>query len=94
MTSLPGFTVDIDQNPYLPDGGRDVSAIVTVTADATGDAPAPAPAGDGGSAEVIIVNCSGSMDYQQDKIIEAPSSTARRSRETLQSRCTTATAST
>ena len=40
MTSLPGFTVDIDQNPYLPVGGRDVSAIVTVTADATGDAAA------------------------------------------------------
>ena len=33
-----GFTVDVDQNPYLPEGGRDVSAIVTVTsaADAAG----------------------------------------------------------
>ena len=37
MTTLPGFTVHIDQNPYLPVGGRDVSAIVTVTADAQGD---------------------------------------------------------
>ena len=47
MTSLPGFTVDIDQNPYLPAGGRDVSAIVTVTADETGDAPSEVPP-DGG----------------------------------------------
>jgi hypothetical protein len=76
MTSLPGFTVDIDQNPYLPAGGRDVSAIVTVTADATGDTPPPRPGGDGGSAEVIIVDCSGSMDYPPDKIIEARAATA------------------
>lgn len=40
MTSLPGFTVQIDQNPYLPVGGRDVSAVVTVTADADADADA------------------------------------------------------
>ena len=54
MTGLPGFTVDIDQNPYLPSGGRDVSAVVTVTADATGTgllAPGQAPAApSGGSA--------------------------------------------
>ena len=25
-----GFTVDVDQNQYLPEGGRDVSAVVTV----------------------------------------------------------------
>ena len=33
-----GFTIDVDQNQFLPEGGRDVSAIVTVTsaADATG----------------------------------------------------------
>jgi hypothetical protein len=28
------FSVRVDQNPYLPPFGRDVSAIVTVTADA------------------------------------------------------------
>ena len=44
-----GFTVDVDQNQYLPEGGRDVSAIVTVTsaADAAGLA-GPGPAGAGG----------------------------------------------
>jgi hypothetical protein len=74
MTGLPGFTVDIDQNPYLPVGGRDVSAIVTVTADETGDAPSPAASG--GSAEIVIVDCSGSMDYPPSKLAEARAATA------------------
>jgi von Willebrand factor type A C-terminal domain/von Willebrand factor type A domain len=76
MPSLPGFTVDIDQNPYLPAGGRDVSAIVTVTAGASADAPPPQQGGDGGSAEIIIVDCSGSMDYPPDKIVEARAATS------------------
>ncbi|HEY1665646.1 MAG TPA: VWA domain-containing protein [Trebonia sp.] len=75
MTSLPGFTVDIDQNPYLPVGGRDVSAIVTVTADETGDAPSEVPP-DGGSAEIVIVDCSGSMDYPPAKLAEARAATS------------------
>src|SRR5579863_5582975 len=75
MTGLPGFHVDIDQNPYLPAGGSDVSAIVTVTADATGSGPA-AVAPDGGSAEIVIIDCSGSMDYPPAKIAEARAATA------------------
>ena len=75
MTSLPGFTVDIDQNPYLPSGGRDVSAIVTVTADDKGDAPA-AQAAAGGSAEIVIIDCSGSMDYPPTKMSQAKVATA------------------
>jgi von Willebrand factor type A C-terminal domain/von Willebrand factor type A domain len=75
MTGLPGFTVDIDQNPYLPAGGRDVSAIVTVTADATGAGPAAAASG-GGSAEIVIIDCSGSMDYPPAKLAEARAATA------------------
>jgi hypothetical protein len=75
MTGLPGFTVDIDQNPYLPTGGRDVSAIVTVTADGTGTAPS-AGAPDSGSAEIIIIDCSGSMDYPPTKLAEARAATA------------------
>ena len=75
MTTLPGFTVDIDQNPYLPAGGRDVSAVVTVTADETGDGPAEVPP-DGGSAEIVIVDCSGSMDYPPAKLAEARAATA------------------
>ena len=76
MTSLPGFTVDIDQNPYLPAGGRDISAVVTVTADQTGDGPSDAPGPAGGSAEIIIVDCSGSMAMPGDKIIQARAATA------------------
>jgi VWA domain-containing protein len=75
MTGLPGFHVDIDQNPYLPAGGSDVSAIVTVTADATGSGPA-AVAPDGGSAEIVIIDCSGSMDYPPAKMAEARAATA------------------
>ena len=79
MTGLPGFSVEIDQNPYLPAGGREVSAIVTVTADETGEAPVGggtgAPPG-GGSAEIIIVDCSGSMDYPPTKLAEARAATA------------------
>ena len=78
MTGLPGFTVEIDQNPYLPVGGRDVSAIVTVTADETGDAPPAGGAGAPGSgnAEIIIIDCSGSMDYPPTKMTEARAATA------------------
>jgi hypothetical protein len=76
--SMPGFTVDIDQNPFLPVGGREVSTIVTVTADATvGAAGALAPAaGPGGSAEIIIIDCSGSMDNPRTKLTEAAAATA------------------
>jgi len=77
MTSLSGFTVQIDQNPYLPVGGRDVSAVVTVTADAeaTGGAP-PAQDSADGSAEIIIVDCSGSMDFPPEKILAARAATS------------------
>jgi hypothetical protein len=77
MTTPPGFTVDIDHNPYLPVNGNEVSAIVTVTADGSGDAPPPPSAGGGGSsAEIIIIDCSGSMDFPPAKMAEARAATA------------------
>jgi len=75
MTSLPGFTVQIDQNPYLPVGGRDVSAVVTVTADAMGDTSSLQDRADD-SAEIIIVDCSGSMDFPPEKILAARAATS------------------
>lgn len=74
--SDPRFTVDVDHNPYLPAGGRDVSAVVTVTADApdAGAAAAP-PAVPGGRAEIIMIDCSGSMDSPRSKMIEARAAT-------------------
>jgi len=76
MTSLPGFTVEVDQNPYLSPGARDVSAVVTVTVGATGDATSPDPGASGGTAEIIIVDCSGSMDVPKTKMTEARAATS------------------
>lgn len=53
----PEFTVDVFQNEYLPGGAREVSAIVTVTSAAAASGPSAAA----GAAEIIIVDCSGSM---------------------------------
>jgi hypothetical protein len=67
-----GFTVDIDQNTYLPEGGRTVNAVVTVT---SGDA-IDVPSATEGAAEIIIVDCSGSMDVPRTKIGSARAATA------------------
>ncbi|HJY01380.1 MAG TPA: hypothetical protein VJ351_11250, partial [Streptosporangiaceae bacterium] len=74
-----GFTIDVDQNQYLPEGGREASAIVTVAsaADAAGlIGPGPASGGADDSAEIIIIDCSGSMEYPHSKIAEARAATA------------------
>ena len=42
--SQPDFTVDIYQNEYLPEGGRDVNAVVTVATSGAAAAPAVGPA--------------------------------------------------
>jgi hypothetical protein len=66
------FTVDVYQNEYIPEGGRDVNAVVTVTSPDTADM---VPATDTGSAEIIIIDCSGSMNAPQTKIAEARAAT-------------------
>src|SRR4249919_2051361 len=72
--SQPDFTVDIYQNEYLSEGGRDVNAVVTVTT--AGTAGPAAPAAETNSAEVIIIDCSGSMSNPRSKIAEARAATA------------------
>ncbi len=69
MTDPPDFTVTVDQNSYLPAGGSQVDAIVTVTMnrDVTAGATAPTPTADG--LEMIIVDCSTSM--HGDKMVSA-----------------------
>jgi hypothetical protein len=52
------FTTSVYQNEFLPDGGTDVNAIVTITCQGAGTA---GQAGSGGAGEVIIVDTSGSM---------------------------------
>jgi hypothetical protein len=75
--SQSDFTVEVFQNEFLPDGGREVNAIVTVTApDDLPAASSAAGAGGAGQAEVIIVDCSGSMDYPHAKIVQARAATA------------------
>src|SRR5215468_12748979 len=69
-----GFTIDVDQNQYLPEGGRDVSAVATVSSGA--DVAVAAPGGGAGSAEIIIIDCSGSMDYPPTKMSQAKVATA------------------
>ncbi|NGO76398.1 VWA domain-containing protein [Streptomyces sp. YC504] len=80
-SNVPQFSVDVYQNEYLPEGGREVNAIVTVTstgggtvggtavrAYATGSTPDAAVA--------IMVDCSGSMDYPPTKMRNARDATA------------------
>lgn len=70
-----GFTVDVDQNQYLPEGARTVNAVVSVTSAAdTSGLPSAAAGTD--AAEIIIVDCSGSMDYPHAKMAEARAATA------------------
>ena len=71
--SAPDFTVDVFQNEYLPVGAREVNAIVTVTS-AVSVADGPASPAD--AAEIIIVDCSWSMDEPKTKLIQAREATA------------------
>ena len=67
--SRPSFTIEVHQNEYLPRDGQIVDAIVTVTA--TGEGLPAGGAGDGAStAQVIMVDCSGSMGYPVTKLSE------------------------
>jgi uncharacterized protein YegL len=65
------FTAEVFQNEFLPDGGTDVHAVVTVTC--TGAGEAGHGAGEE-AAEIVIVDTSGSM--QGDKIIAAQAAAA------------------
>jgi len=55
------FTAAVYQNEFLPDGGTDVNAIVTVTCSGAGTA---GQTGAGSAGEIIIVDTSGSMGPQ------------------------------
>ncbi|RKS74992.1 von Willebrand factor type A domain-containing protein [Actinomadura pelletieri DSM 43383] len=69
MSEQPQFTVRIDQNKYLPEGGREVHAIVSVEATAA-EGAAPVSASTRAS-EVIIIDTSGSMSYPDTKLRSA-----------------------
>ncbi|MDG9690649.1 VWA domain-containing protein [Streptomyces sp. DH17] len=82
-SNVPQFSVDVYQNEYLPEGGHEVNAIVTVTATGGGTigsavtAPHLYSPGQGPSAAVaLMVDCSGSMDYPPTKMRNARDATA------------------
>ncbi|MCI3269555.1 vWA domain-containing protein [Streptomyces cylindrosporus] len=82
-SNVPQFSMDVYQNEYLPEGGREVNAIVTVTATGGGTigsavtAPHLYGRGQGPSAAVaVMVDCSGSMDYPPTKMRNARDATA------------------
>ncbi|MEU8030409.1 VWA domain-containing protein [Streptomyces sp. NPDC049099] len=80
-SQVPQFSVDVYQNEYLPEGGREVNAVVTVTATGGGTIGSTvAPVyrqGHGPSAAVaVMVDCSGSMDYPPTKMRGARDATA------------------
>ena len=56
------FSAAVYQNEFLPDGGTDVNAIVTVTCTGAG---AAGQSGSGDAGEIIIVDTSGSMGGDQ-----------------------------
>ncbi|MER7758273.1 VWA domain-containing protein [Streptomyces sp. NPDC097619] len=73
--SAPRFAVEVYQNAYLPEGGREVDAIVTVQS--TGGAKLSArPEAGPAAAVVLMVDCSGSMDYPPEKMRNAREATA------------------
>ncbi|MFF2776910.1 VWA domain-containing protein [Streptomyces sp. NPDC058052] len=74
--SVPQFSVDVYQNEYLPAGGRDVDAVVTVTATGGGTSGARGVTAGGPAGVVIMVDCSGSMDYPPTKMAGARDATA------------------
>lgn len=84
---VPQFSVEVYQNEYLPEGGREVNAIVTVTSTGGGTtggvpltgaalSPAQVPGQRPKAAVVIMVDCSGSMDYPPTKMRNARDATA------------------
>ncbi|MFG3072506.1 VWA domain-containing protein [Streptomyces sp. NPDC048225] len=82
-SNVPQFAVDVYQNEYLPEGGREVNAIVTVTATGGGTvgsavtAPHLYSPGQGPTAAVaLMVDCSGSMDYPPTKMRNARDATS------------------
>jgi hypothetical protein len=69
----PDFAVEVYQNEYLAAGSTEVNAIVTVTASGAATGPAMPS---GSAAEVIIVDCSGSMHVPRTKLTSAKQATA------------------
>ncbi len=73
---VPQFTAEVYQNEYLPEGAGEVNAIVTVTSTGGGTTGSTPGASASSAAVVIMVDCSGSMDYPPTKMRNARDATA------------------
>jgi hypothetical protein len=72
MNDQPAFQAEVPQNRYLPPGGTVVDAVLTVTtSSAEGHPPAAGP----NAAQVIMIDCSGSMANPPGKMAEAKKAT-------------------
>ncbi|MDQ2882196.1 MAG: VWA domain-containing protein [Actinomycetota bacterium] len=69
MTGTPEFRGAVHQNLYLAHGAREVHAVITVDTRQDLGMKANAPAV--GAAEVLILDCSGSMGFPAEKIVKA-----------------------
>ncbi len=67
------FSADVYQNEFLPDGGTDVHAIVTVACSGAGEA---GQSGSGDAAEIVIVDTSGSMSGENIAAVQVAASAA------------------
>ena len=74
---MTSFTAAVYQNEYLPEGGSEVNAIVTVTASSDGGATSPGGGGTADAVEIIMIDCSGSMEQPSSKIRAARQATAK-----------------
>ncbi|MFE1322965.1 VWA domain-containing protein [Kitasatospora phosalacinea] len=73
----PRFDVDVFQNEYLAQGSQEVNAIVTVTATGGGTSGGrPIGAAGADAAVVLVIDCSGSMEYPGTKMRDARGATA------------------
>ncbi|MDQ3988268.1 MAG: VWA domain-containing protein [Actinomycetota bacterium] len=76
MTSTPEFRGAVHQNLYLAEGGQEVHAVITVdTETGRGEGSAPDSSGPA-AAEVLILDCSGSMGHPPEKIVKAKEAAA------------------
>ncbi|MCW2762249.1 MAG: von Willebrand factor [Marmoricola sp.] len=67
------FSAEVYQNEFLPDGGSDVHAIVTVTCEGAGTAGS---SGSGDAAEIVIVDTSGSMGEDKIRAVQVAAAAA------------------
>ncbi len=67
------FTAEVFQNEFLPDGGSDVHAIVTVTCAGAGEA---GRSGAGDAGEIVVVDTSGSMGQTKIRAVQQAAAAA------------------